>query len=138
MILMVVFMLVSALALAVPASADPWGGNLCAYFTWRGDGWWITLWTTCLPPGPENFDYSDAVQGRFVDNTELLAEPAAGSGIGKVMEVGKTAWVHGVDPTGSFFLINIGGATAWVPVSSMSPNFDAPWNGAPLVVPVVD
>ncbi|MBN1565118.1 MAG: hypothetical protein JXA10_14840, partial [Anaerolineae bacterium] len=108
------------------------GGQLLGYL------WFYDVFIPICPMGPENWDYSDSVVGTFVDNTELLQWPDSTQGIGVVMEAGKTAWVHGVDESGMYFQISQGAGLAWVPVSSMTPNYDDVWNGTPLIVPIIE
>jgi len=54
-----------------------------------------------------------------------------------VLPAGKTAWVLGQDASGQFYKIVWTCTMLWVPVSTMGPNFDAVWNGAPLPTNVV-
>ena len=157
-LIMVVVMLLATFAGVAhaepPTPFDPviqytFGGEPYLCFAWDGQTytetfggvtyyiWFYDAFLPVCPMGVEMFDYSDSVQGSFVANTQLLGMPDASSGINVVMQIGKTVWVHGVDATGSFFKISVGGAFAWVPVSSLQPNYDEVWNGAPLVVPVV-
>jgi hypothetical protein len=153
LVLTVVILLASftGVAQAVPPPPQPLYvfDGIC--FAWDGDTytfvaggqvvgyiWFYDVFVPVCPMGEENFDYSESVQGRFVDNTELLGAPDASQGTGVVMTIGKTVWVHGIDASASYFEISLGAAFAWVPVGSLEPNYEKPWNGAPLVVPVID
>ncbi|MCD4686198.1 MAG: hypothetical protein K8S97_09700 [Anaerolineae bacterium] len=54
------------------------------------------------------------------------------------ISAGNTAWVLGLDASGAYYKIVWVCDYLWVPVSSMGPNYDAVWNGAPLPTGVVD
>jgi hypothetical protein len=73
-----------------------------------------------------------AVVGKFVKTTPVYSDPVPGSEINVTMAVGKSAWVYGVDPTGQFYRVMLGGALFWVPVDTMGPNYDEVWQGRPL------
>ncbi len=81
---------------------------------------------------------AQAVVGTFVQNTPLLYAPDAAATTDTVLEIGKTLWVLGVDSSGQFYQVLMSGNKAWVPVSSMGPNFDEVWNGTPLPTTVVE
>jgi hypothetical protein len=103
-----------------------WGG----LFYWGGY-WWI-IGRYCSP-GPDMVAMpSWSVVGTFVENTELNYAPMAGAGTGKVMTIGQTLWVTGMDSTQSWYKVVLSGTFLWVPVSSMAPNFDKVWQGEPL------
>jgi hypothetical protein len=44
----------------------------------------------------------------------------------------------GLDSSGAFTKVLYVCGYYWVPTSTIGPNYDAPWNGAPLPVDVVD
>jgi LysM repeat protein len=75
---------------------------------------------------------STAVVGSFVKSTPIYSDPIPGSTINLTMAAGKTAWVYGVDPSGQFYRVMLGGTFFWVPVNTMGPNYDAVWQGRPL------
>jgi hypothetical protein len=75
---------------------------------------------------------STAVVGKFVKTTPVYSDPIPGSEINVTMAVGKSAWVFGVDPSGQFYRVMLGGALFWVPVDTMGPNYDEVWQGRPL------
>lgn len=78
-----------------------------------------------------------AVVGAFVADTRAYWAPDAMIEPEIVFETGKTAWVLGVDETGAYYKIVWGCDYLWVPVSSMGPNYDDTWNGAPLPTDIV-
>jgi hypothetical protein len=75
---------------------------------------------------------STAVVGKFVKTTPAYSDPIPGAQINVTMAVGKSAWVFGVDPTGQFYRVMLGGALFWVPADTMGPNYDEVWQGRPL------
>jgi hypothetical protein len=75
---------------------------------------------------------STAVVGKFVKTTPVYSDPIPGAQINVTMAVGKSAWVFGVDPTGRFYRVMLGGSLFWVPVDTMGPNYDEVWQGRPL------
>ncbi len=89
-------------------------------------------------PGPDIVNLpSGAVVGQFVSTTPAYFAPVSGATTPTILEAGKTAWVVGVDASGSFYKAVLSGQFFWVPVSSMGPNFDEVWNGTPLPITVV-
>lgn len=48
-----------------------------------------------------------------------------------------TYWVIGMDESGAYYRIMLACQFLWVPVESMQPNWEAPWNGQPLPTRVV-
>lgn len=88
--------------------------------------------------GPDMVEIpSQAVVGTFVVATSLSGTPG-GVPSEFQMQPGQTLWVFGVDSTGMYYKVLLSGQSFWVPVSSMGPNFDEVWNGAPLPTTVVD
>ena len=80
-----------------------------------------------------------AVVGLFLDNAPVYSAPDWDSQTDDwVMEVGKTAWVYGVDESGEFYKVMLSGRFFWVPVQYLGPNYDEVWNGTPLPTEVVD
>jgi hypothetical protein len=108
------------------------------YTNLSGGVLWSTDCTTAPPAGCDlGLDLPDwAVVGRFTENTALEWMP--GQDTDTVVEVGKTAWVLGVNEEGTHYLIYWGCARVWVPVGSMGPNYDEVWNGTPLPTHVME
>lgn len=75
---------------------------------------------------------SQAVVGSFVQTTPLYWAPGEPVQPALSMEAGKTAWVIGTDATGKWYKIAWACDFLWVPASSLGPNFDNVWQGAPL------
>jgi hypothetical protein len=86
-----------------------------------------------LIPLPEG-----SVVGSFTQTTAAYFEPRTDAASDVVFEVGKTAWVLGVDASGQFYKIAWSGDYLWVPVNTMGPNYDDVWNGTPLPSNVVE
>jgi len=77
-----------------------------------------------------------AVVGDMPFNTQAdyaPGQPAAGV----VINAG-TYWVLGQDESHHFYKILLACQYLWVPVDSMQPSFQAPWQGQPLPTEVVD
>jgi hypothetical protein len=55
-----------------------------------------------------------------------------------MITAGNSARVIGVDESGVYAKIIWVCDTYWVPASTLGPNYDFPWNGAPLPTVVVD
>lgn len=90
-------------------------------------------------PGPDIVNLpSGAVVGQFVSTTPAYFAPVSGATTTTILEVGKTAWVVGVDASGSFYKAVLSGRFFWVPVETMGPNYDDVWNGTPLPTTVVN
>ena len=81
---------------------------------------------------------SGSVVGAFVDNAQIFGTPSADAGTDLVLEMGKTAWVTGMDSTGAYYQIIWSCDTVWVPVGTLGPNYDEVWNGTPLPTTVID
>lgn len=79
-----------------------------------------------------------AVGGAFVADALAYWKPGMLVEPHTTIQAGKTAWVLGVDASGAYYKIIWGCQYLWVPVSTMGPNFDAVWNGAPLPTGVVE
>ncbi len=87
----------------------------------------------CGLPIPET-----AVVGTFLDNTATYFAPGQLVVPPVVIEMAQTAWTLGVDETEAYRKIIWACQYLWVPESSMGPNFDEVWNGAPLPMIVVE
>ncbi|MFN8560512.1 MAG: hypothetical protein U0703_02510 [Anaerolineae bacterium] len=84
---------------------------------------------TCLPLT------ADAVVGDMPFNTQAYYEPGkVASGV--VINAG-TYWVLGEDESGAYYKILLACQYLWVPVNSMQPSFQPPWQGQPLPTGVV-
>lgn len=79
-----------------------------------------------------------AVVGAFIADAELNYAPVPDAGTDVIMAAGKTAWVFGVDETGTFYKIVWGCRYYWVPVGAMGPNHDGVWHGSPLPTGIVE
>ena len=80
---------------------------------------------------------TDSVVGAFVTDADLYWSPGKLTDPIATITAGNTAWVLGVDSTGSYYKIVWVCQLLWVPVSTMGPNFDKVWNGSPLPTAVV-
>jgi len=80
----------------------------------------------------------NAVVGSFVLPANFYFEPGVAAASGYGATPGQTAWVLGVDKSGEYYKIVWGCATLWVLTSTMGPNYDEVWNGAPLPTTVVE
>ena len=79
-----------------------------------------------------------AVGGAFVADAVINWAPGKPTSPAITIEAGKTARVLGVDASGAYYKIIWQCQEVWVPVTTMGPNFDAVWNGAPLPTGVVE
>lgn len=73
-----------------------------------------------------------SVVGAFVSEAVAEWSPGKQTEPPVVFTPGKTAWVTGLNESGTHYQIAYGCNCLWVPVNSMGPNYDAVWNGAPL------
>jgi hypothetical protein len=80
---------------------------------------------------------AQAVGGRFVDNATIFSEPGVMTTPPIVIEVGKTYLVAGLDASGQYYKVLLSCQWLWVEADKVGPNFDPPWNGAPLPTTVV-
>jgi hypothetical protein len=81
---------------------------------------------------------STAVVGHFTDNAAVYWYPGQMTKGPIVIEVGKTYWVDGIDPSGLYRNVLFACQWLWVEVDKVGPNFDNVWNGAPLPNHVID
>jgi len=81
---------------------------------------------------------ADAAVGSFVATIDALWGPNASATTNITIPAGKTAWVLGMDDTGAYYKFIWVCTYLWAPVSALGPSYDAPWNGTPLPVGVVD
>ena len=81
---------------------------------------------------------SDAAVGAFVADTDVFWGPDANANTEITLPAGKTAWVLGMDKTGTFYKFIWNCTYLWTPVNTMGPNFDNVWNGTPLPTSVVE
>ncbi len=79
-----------------------------------------------------------AVGGAFLSDAVLYWAPDASKATEYVITAGNTARVLGLDETGQFAKIIWECDMLWVEASTLGPNNDAPWYGAPLPTVVVD
>ncbi|MBN1963478.1 MAG: hypothetical protein JW910_02455 [Anaerolineae bacterium] len=79
-----------------------------------------------------------AVGGAFVADAPTYWTPGELTDPLVTLEAGKTAWVLGLDATGSYYKILWQCVFLWVPAHTMGPNYDAVWNGTPLPTGVVE
>lgn len=77
-----------------------------------------------------------AVGGSFVADAATYWKP--GEMADTVIAAGNTARVLGVDATREYYKIIWVCDYLWVPVTTMGPNYDAVWNGAPLPTGVIE
>lgn len=84
---------------------------------------------TCLPLT------ADAVVGDMPFSTQAYYEPGKEAN-GVVINPG-TYWVLGADESGAYYKILLACQYLWVPVNSMQPSFQPPWQGQPLPTRVV-
>lgn len=97
-----------------------------------------TLTLSCGDPGCDAYmDIPEtAVGGTFVADAPVFWAP--GELIDVVITAGNSARVLGVDASGEYYKIIWVCDYLWVPKSSLGPNYDAVWNGAPLPTEVVE
>ena len=79
-----------------------------------------------------------AVVGLAIDNARLYWDPGYALEPPLVLELGKTAWVLGVDETLNYYRIIWVCNRLWVPIGTMGPNPDAVWMSHPLPTEIVD
>jgi hypothetical protein len=79
-----------------------------------------------------------AVGGQFIKSTPVFWGPDPSMMTGIIIEVGKTAWVLGIDESGQYYKILWSCQSLWVPVNAIGPNYDEVWNGQPLPTVVVE
>jgi hypothetical protein len=79
-----------------------------------------------------------AVGGAFVANAPVYFAPQSDTPTGVMIEAGKTYLVAGQDATGQFRKVLISCTWVWVPADTVGPNYESPWNGAPLPTTVVN
>lgn len=79
-----------------------------------------------------------AVGGSFVADAPVYWEPGQLTQPLVTIPAGKTALVIGQDSSSQYYQVLWVCDFVWVPKSTMGPNFDAVWNGAPLPTAVVD
>lgn len=113
----------------IPADA-----NVFVFFGVYGDGDATYSVTTDNCGGGVNVNYPEGiVQGRFTTDALLYWEP------GKLLDpeltivAGKHVYAGGLDASGLYRQVLIVCDWLWVPVGTIGPNFDYPWNGTPLV-----
>ena len=80
----------------------------------------------------------DAAVGRFLIDTRLYWTPGKLIVPPVTIPPNKTAWVLGVDESGSYYKIVWACDLLWVPVETMAPNYDEVWNGTPLPTSIVE
>lgn len=89
-------------------------------------------------PGPDMVNIpSTAVVGAVLTTTPIYFAPQDDAATPLLLVAGKTAWVFGVDASGEFYKLVMGGKFFWVPVETMGPNYDNVWQGRPLPTEVV-
>jgi len=87
--------------------------------------------TSETPSGVPNAGIpSGSVVGRL--SVDTLAYYAPGSITTIQLRAGQTYWVIGVDASGAYYKIALAQNYLWLPVETMTPNPDAPWNNTPL------
>ncbi len=79
-----------------------------------------------------------AVGGTFVADAPIYWAPESDAKTEYVITAGNSARVIGVDASGLYRKIVWGCDLLWVPASTLGPNYDAVWNGAPLPMDVVE
>lgn len=79
-----------------------------------------------------------AVGGTFLSDANIYWEPSADKGTEHVITAGNTARVLGVDESGNYAKIIWVCDMLWVEASTLGPNSNSPWNGAPLPTVVVE
>ncbi|MEP7291626.1 MAG: hypothetical protein ABI835_07570 [Chloroflexota bacterium] len=71
-------------------------------------------------------------QGRMLSTVDALYEPIAGSTTGVIIPAGSAWWVLGAKDGYYEIWISCDADSVWVPADSIGPNYEQPWNGAPL------
>ncbi|WP_119067555.1 hypothetical protein [Aggregatilinea lenta] len=91
-------------------------------------------------PGCDLVDLTGAVVGRFIASTNAYYAPSESALTYPVITIdqGTTLWVFGQDATHAYYKVQLGCTPLWVPVDTMTPNFNYPWFGWPLPTNVVD
>jgi hypothetical protein len=102
-------------------------GTACAA---AGSTWSVVIVPTaeaCLSSIP-----SGAVQGRMLETAQAVFEPRSDATTNVIIPGGTAWWI--VDAEDGYYelVISCSSNYVWVPASSMGPNYDSPWNGAPL------
>lgn len=77
-----------------------------------------------------------AVVGDMPFDTQAFYEP--GKQANDVVVNAGTYWVLGADESGQYYKILLACQYLWVPVDSMQPSFQPPWQGQPLPTTLVD
>ena len=99
-------------------------------------------WTiACSAPGCDAYVNMtpNAAVGRFTADAPTYWAPGELIDPQVTIPAGKTAWVLGMDASGSYYQIVWACDTLWVPASTIGPNTSDPvWNGAPLPTDVVE
>ena len=101
-------------------------------------------WTVdcfAAPPGCDAFVEMtpNAVVGRFTADAPIYWAPGEPVAPQVTIPAGKTAWVLGMDASGSYYQIVWACDKLWVPANTLGPNTGDPvWHGAPLPTDVVE
>lgn len=81
---------------------------------------------------------AQAVVGQFHENSELYWTPGAMIQPMQYIEAGKTYYVAGLDASGGYYKVLVSCDWVWVRASTVGPNYDEVWNGAPLPTEIVN
>ena len=81
---------------------------------------------------------AQAVGGMFNSNATVYYAPEAGAATTTVIPAGNSYLVAGQDASGMYRKVLISCQWVWVEAGTVGPNFQAPWNGAPLPTTVVN
>jgi len=81
---------------------------------------------------------STAVGATFVSNAEVYWAPGELTDPLVTLEAGKSVRATGLDATGEYYQVIFQCDYLWVKASTLGPNFDNVWNGAPLPTGVVN
>jgi hypothetical protein len=79
-----------------------------------------------------------AVNGRFLSNALVYGAPGEPTSPPVVIETGKTYLVAGLDASGMYYKVLLSCEWIWVEAGTVGPDYDPPWNGAPLPTTVVE
>jgi hypothetical protein len=79
---------------------------------------------------------SGSVGGTFVSDTAIYWAP--GEATAHTIEAGKNVLVTGLDASGMYYQFIYVCDYLWAPVNTLGPNYENPWNGAPLPAGVVE
>ena len=75
---------------------------------------------------------SGAVQGRMLETVQAVYEPRSDATTNVTIPGGTSWWIAGAANGYYKLFISCPGNFVWVPASTMGPNYDPPFNGAPL------